>query len=69
MINTFDDDTVTEDPEQVYLPSPERIRRMSAVIRRGWSDREYIKRSVSRPQRWTVSEVSICLSEAEYAND
>jgi hypothetical protein len=69
MITTFEDYSVTEDPEQVYLPSPERIRRLSAVIRRGWSDREYLKRSASRPRRWTVSEVSVCLDLSEYSNE
>ena len=69
MISPINESLVTEDPEQVYLPSPERIRRMSAVFRRGWSDSEMLKRSVSKPQQWKISPVSVCLDSAEYHDE
>lgn len=69
MITAFENYSETDDPDGVYLPSPERIRRLSAAIRRGWSDREFVKRSASRPKRWTVSEVSVSLDESDFRDD
>lgn len=58
-----------QETEQVFLPSQVRIKRMCATIRRGWPERELIKRMRLRPIRWDVPEVSICLDSRDLNND
>lgn len=50
-----------DEETDVYLPSPERIRQMCAEYQQDWTDRERVKRSSDKPQRWTAPEVSFCL--------
>lgn len=63
MISPYPELEIQEDDEKVYRPSPERIARMCAAIRRGWSERDYRKRSSQLKTRLTVPVVSICLNE------
>lgn len=64
MIKTMEPYTETEDPKDVYLPSPERIGRLTAAIRRAWSVREYEKRSAVKVRRWIVAVISINVEES-----
>ena len=64
MITSFQELHPAEEPEDVYLPSPERIARMCRHFQEGWSDRERIKRGHIKPQRWTAPEVSMALDSS-----
>jgi len=61
MITTFDQLQTPDEPEDVYLPSPERIARMCRAYQKSWSDRERTKRSYSKPERWTAPEVTVSM--------
>ena len=61
MITSFDELQPPEEPEDVYLPSAERIARMCRAYQNSWSDRERMKRSHSKPQRWTAPEVTMSI--------
>lgn len=52
------------DPEDAYLPSPERIRRMCAEFRSGWTQTVRQTRSVYQSRRWTVPTVTFCLESS-----
>jgi hypothetical protein len=67
MRSNLEDALITEDPGQVYLPSPERICRLTAVIRRRWSDREYAKRCTVKQLRWSLATVRMRLDVTESA--
>lgn len=70
MITQFSELAPQEDDPKAYLPSPARIARMCAAIRRGWSDREIQKRSgTKRPERWTAPMVSVRLEAPAYPLD
>ena len=69
MITSFDELHPAEEPEDVYLPSPERIARMCRAYQLSWSDRERIKRGYIKPQRWTAPEVSIDLELSKLTDE
>ena len=74
MITSLSDDPVledceAEDPDNVYLPSPERIQRICAEYQQGWTDREQLKRSNTKPHRWSVSEVHFSLETSSIPDD
>lgn len=65
----FDRQILEEETKTIFLPSQERIKRMCAVYRRDWSEREHSKRSRSRPIKWMVPEVSVRLDSREGIHD
>lgn len=69
MITSFENLEPADEAEDVYLPSPERIARMCRAYQQSWSDRERIKRSYSKPQRWTAPEVTINLDSGSGAEE
>ena len=69
MITSFEQLQPAEEQEDVYLPSPERIARMCHAYQKNWSDRERMKRSYSKPQRWTAPEVSVCMDSGHNTDE
>lgn len=50
-----------EEEHDVYLPGPERIRRMCDEFQQDWTERERMKRSCGEPEHWTVPQASFYL--------
>ena len=65
----FETPAQRDETENVYLPSQARIAQMCASIRRHWSDRELMKRRLSRPIAWEVPTVSIGLDSREVSGE
>jgi len=55
--------------EDVYLPSPERIRRLCALYQKTWTERERSKRTIVKTRRWTVPQVSVRADAAAFAEE
>lgn len=69
MITSFEELKPEDEQEDVYLPSPERIARMCRAYQNHWSDRERMKRSYFKPQRWTAPEVSVSLETSPVTDE